>query len=579
MMGRLRERRRRREQGFVEARPSLLERFAGLSVGRRRRGVLRRWFLIVGWLIAAPGHLLRATGDLVRGAYFAAAGGVRFLEQRRLRHLLQGLPAVAAAVGAAGVALAAMEHEPGLVRTYRELGRQALNADRPEEARLYLERLFHLDGGEAETRLLLGLALEKIGRTQEAGDLIRGVADGDGGGNPRANAWVAARLLAEEQTLSNPDRRRELRRHLEAAERGLPADTNVKLGLVKLDLASGQPRRAAERLAAAAAIEPALSFDLARLLAATGQAEAARAAMQRAEECFRGRLDTAAEDHRTRLLLAESVLALGRPNEALAVLREGMALDPNGPCATAAARLHIAAYDRMASQPNRDYPALMRLLREALRYDPRLPEAAIRLASFGDPDGRQLPAGAPVVVDPDTEAEVTSVLEGLLATGEQPPAVHMALGLKASRRGESEESLWHFQRAYDLDPSLAGVANNLAWALSHRSNPDLGRALGLISQVLERWPDEPAYRDTRGEIYLRMGRWDEALRDLEFALPSMREEARLHHSLAEVYDRLGKPSLAARHRDEAARLDGLAGRSTSDTGTGIRLNQGKPEAS
>ncbi|MBA3311889.1 MAG: tetratricopeptide repeat protein [Planctomycetaceae bacterium] len=536
----------RDDNSFVEAGPTLGERFAEVWHGRGAG----RFFRLLWFIATVPFRILgHAFGLLLWWRHAHAESGI---SPRRLRHLLQGLPAVVVAIAVLAVAGVVIGRESHLRDAYRIEAVNAFRNDRPEDARIYYERLFRLDGGTAETRLFLGLTLEKLGNKEESHHLIHGVADGDAGGDPRANRWVAAKLLSDPKTLQDRGQLRLAYQHLAKAERGLPQDANVKLDLVKYHLAMGEIPKAIPKLVAAASADPALNYDLSRLYVATGQSESARQAMERAERHFRKELETKSDDRRARLLLATCVANLGRFEEAVAVLNEGLAHDPEGPYGPAIARIYIAAYDRRALQQPTDNRAMIAALREALRFDPKSVDAAVRLATFGEPPGASLGGVAPSV-DPKIESEARDMLEGLLAAGEQPPAVHMALGLKSWRGADLDKAQWHFERAYELDPTLAGVANNLAWVLSHQKNADLERALEIIDPIVERFPDVAHFRDTRGEIYLRMNRWNDALQDLERALPSLRENPRIHESLASVYEGLDQPEMAKRHRQEAAK--------------------------
>src|SRR5438445_652901 len=75
----------------------------------------------------------------------------------------------------------------------------------------------------------------------------------------------------------------------------------------------------------------------------------------------------------------------------------------------------------------------------------------------------------------------------------------------------------HLEQAFRLAPQEGLVANNLAWLLAQPPSPDLPRALALIDSVLARWPDQPNYLETRGQILVKLQRWNEALADLEMA--------------------------------------------------------------
>ncbi|MGC1272870.1 MAG: tetratricopeptide repeat protein [Planctomycetaceae bacterium] len=556
--------RRSSEPQFVEARPGLSDVVLAFRYGR---GV-SRWIRLAWSLATFPIRLCwRVFVWIVLLPWRLFSASFQGLRHRRIRHLVQGLPALAAAVAVAATAAVAASRRTELSGDYREAAAARFAAEDWEGAKLYYERLFRLDGGSAESRLFLGLTYEQMGAVDEARGLIEGVAAGDGGGDPRANRWVASRLLADPDNFRNADRLHAARRHLLLAERGLPQDPGIKLDLAKYYLATGQPNSAIPKLAAAAVAQPALYLDLAKLYGAVGQGTSAKKALERAERHFREALGVRPEDRQVRLLLASTVANLGRLEDAVAVLRDGMTFDSKGPYRQAIAKIYLSAYDRLAARKPRDYRAMIAALREALRDDPQSVEAAERLAGFGEA-ATPGPSTVAAPVDPEVDREAREMLQGLLASGEQPAAVHMALGLKAWRSGDLETAGFHFERAYDLDSSLSGVANNLAWVLTHQDEPDLERALATISPVIERFPDVTNFRDTRGEIYLRLGDWESAIADFERALPGLRDNSRIHESLATAYERLGHAEIAMRHRREAERLR-PAGEAVEDSTTSV----------
>lgn len=551
-------RRREKQQNvFVEAKPSLGERLSELWAKPDQYRVLK-WITAVWYIGTAPFRaLIDATAKLIFWKGSGDSDGVRL---RHLRHLFEGLPVVVATIGVLILAGVVVGRESYLRDVYRTESAKAYFADRPQDARLFYERLFRLDGGTAETRLHLGLTLEKLNQMDEAERLIKGVAEGDAGGDPRANRWVASKILSDPKSFQEPEQLREAYEHLRKAEQGMPDDHQVKLDLAKYHLAMGRPDRSIDPLAIAAKTDAALNLDLAKLYIATGNTDSAHRAIQRAEVFFRRKLESDPNQRDVRLMHSTCLANLGQLDQAIAVLKEGVAIDPNGPFSKATAKIYVAGYDRLVSQGSSAHSAMITALREALRYDPHSVDAAIRLANFGQVDG-----SLARVSDSKSAKEAQEVLETLLASGEQPPAVHMALGLKAWREGDLTTATWHFEHAYDQDSTLAAVANNLAWTLAHNIPPDLERALAVITPVVERFPQTPHYRDTRGEILLRLERWNEALSDLEYALQAKRENVRLHESLALVYSKIGKESMATRHQAEAARLKKATSESNSGT--------------
>ena len=106
----------------------------------------------------------------------------------------------------------------------------------------------------------------------------------------------------------------------------------------------------------------------------------------------------------------------------------------------------------------------------------------------------------------------------------------------------------HLERADELAPQTPAIANNLAWVLASSEPADLPRALELSNLAIERAPRDLNFRDTRGRIYVKMGRLKEALNDLEAALTAAPDDAQLHRALAEVYGHLGLSDMAAEHK-------------------------------
>jgi len=72
--------------------------------------------------------------------------------------------------------------------------------------------------------------------------------------------------------------------------------------------------------------------------------------------------------------------------------------------------------------------------------------------------------------------------------------------------------------------------------------------------VLEKFPQNANFRETRGEVLVKLGRWQEAVLDLEYALPTLGSRRNTHAALAEAYHGLGSQELAAQHEKLAKSL-------------------------
>jgi len=75
----------------------------------------------------------------------------------------------------------------------------------------------------------------------------------------------------------------------------------------------------------------------------------------------------------------------------------------------------------------------------------------------------------------------------------------------------------------------------MALMLALNDQPDLDEALRLVQSLLDIYPEQPHYRDTRGQIYVLMGRYEDGIRDLEFALPRLNNPQSTEKNLGRAY--------------------------------------------
>ena len=533
------------DDDLFDPRPSRLGRAAGRALGRPLRGVGRASRAAVG-----------AAGRTTRALLGGWTG-------RRGRDLLWGLPALAAGAAFAGLAATAGVRARALDEDYRLAADAAFDADDPAAANLYYRRLAELDGGSPRTRFRLAETYDGLGQADAAADLLAGLTP-DSGGYPPAHKALAERLLDPASAGgvdggadggagaggpdAPPDPRRvaAAHRHLLLARRGDPADTDVAVRLAQLYVDAGAAARALPLLTEVAPARPELHLDAGLLAARLGEGAAARRSFEAAAAHFAGVVGDDPADAPARRRWATCLVNLGRLDDAAAVLAAGAGRDRPA-FAPLLAEVRTLQYDAVTKAGGA--PALrLALLREALRLNPAEVRALVRLIAFADGGGK---GGA-------SAAEAAELLRGLLAAGEVPAAAHLALGTRAWAGEDEDAAVFHLERAYALDPSLGPVANNLAYVLAARDAPDLDRALRLMNAAVDRWPDVPDYRDTRGQILHRLGRDAEALDDLERALAGGVRTPETHRTLAAVYDGLGRPELAARHRELAAAPGGDA---------------------
>ncbi len=509
------------------------------STRRRRRRVSRWVTAVVFWPIGMAQGLFWRIFDALGylWGWFA-----RRWRQREWRYLLQGLPALLGFLLVVLVAVLAYHRQTRLVDVYRQSAVRALQAENYSSARIYYERLIVLNQRDESTRYDLALALAGLGQTERASTIMESMAPLDRAGYGQAHLWLATRILGDfdPNALTVAHMQRAFA-HLTHAKQRLPNAAEVDWYFARYHAASGRPEAAVPHLENAVNGLPELYFELSLLYATLGQMDAARQAAHRAHAHLRGWVSANPNDDDARLRWASVRVNLGDFEGAIRILTEGAMLRPDGPFQQALARALISRFDQISQQSEQVGPEKIELLRMALRHDPNSQEALVRLIDLGGGSAEE-------------RQDAREMLQGLLVGGYATPFIHFVLGCRAWEAGTQETALFHLERAYQLDEQLAPVANNLAWVLAHRDPPDLDRALAIINSVLDRWPNDGNYRDTRGQILVKLERWNEALDDLERALPQMPSNVALHQALAVAYRNLGQEPLAEKHEELAQYL-------------------------
>lgn len=445
--------------------------------------------------------------------------------------LLCGLTGVG--ITAAALAMPQQDREANYLRE----ARRRFQAGDYAGALTCYDRLQSREEGRPEVLYGLALASEALGQPHRAVQIMEQLAPADRQGYAPAHLWWGRQLLRTPNATSAVWQAAEAHL-LRALEGELEDRSEAEALLGQLYLNLGKFDRAEPYLQRAASERPQLRLALARLYAAQGAREPARAEARQALEYFRGAAQLDLHDHQARLLWAEAALFLEDFAGTVSILREGLTGTAASLYRPALAKAFVAWADHLAADPKASPTDRLALLEQALRYDPSHPDLIMQLWAF---------------TKAKTEAadKARETLHDLLATGKATGLVHLALGMDAWDRGQSDQALFHLEQAYRLAPHLGVVANNLAWVLANSHPPDLTRALSLINSVLERWPNDPMLRDTRAFILGKQGKWKEALADLQVALPAVAERPEIHHRLAEAYDQLHMPEMADRHRQLA----------------------------
>lgn len=128
-----------------------------------------------------------------------------------------------------------------------------------------------------------------------------------------------------------------------------------------------------------------------------------------------------------------------------------------------------------------------------------------------------------------------------------PAMILEYLGTLAIIANQPDRARQLLERATAADPSDHVSWNNLAYLLNLAYPAEKQAALAAATRALELSPANGNVLETRGVILLQLGRWKDAIRDLELALPMMKDPRQIHQALALAYRESGDPVRAEQH--------------------------------
>lgn len=138
----------------------------------------------------------------------------------------------------------------------------------------------------------------------------------------------------------------------------------------------------------------------------------------------------------------------------------------------------------------------------------------------------------------------------------QPDDVNLIgqLGLSYNNLHQMAESDSAYEKALRLDPENALINNNYAYSLSERGL-QLERALKMVTLALEADSMNSSYLDTKGWIYFKLGKYDEAEEFIKKALSVEPENAVMLEHLGDILYMKGEKAQALENWKKALKLD------------------------
>lgn len=278
----------------------------------------------------------------------------------------------------------------------------------------------------------------------------------------------------------------------------------------------------------------------------------------------------------------------GAEDTVMLYLQLARALDPN----SADTLIMLGGLAEAAKQPERaiklygQVPATspMRRISElqlglTLAETGKVDEARAHLKSLivSDPaDIRSYLAYGSVLSDAkDYPAMAANYDKAVEIIGSTPAKGHWSIffqrGIAYERLKKWDQAEPNFRKALELNPEQPQVLNYLGYSWVDM-NRNLEEGLDMIRKAVELRPDDGYIVDSLGWAYFRLGRFDEAVRELERAIELKAGDATINDHLGDAYWRVGrkleatfqwkralisKPDLAEIPKIEAKLRDGL----------------------
>lgn len=421
-------------------------------------------------------------------------------------------------------------------REYRNVLSKSLIAGDFEYAKTICYRLITWETPPRQNdRLNLAICMLQTGEIERGNQILDDLAPNDSVGYAPAHRLKAIIIGSRLSQTQDPKLLSPLYFHLTNAKDTKSEQIQSVFGTYYIE--SKQPLKAIEYLKLAAKKNPIHYLRLASIYGSNNEPANRQQMLREAAEAFQKVLEDQPTNHEVRIQLATVLSNLERKEEAEATLLQGKLLKNDETINRALADFAIMLHDQAT-----DLDVKLALIQKSLNYDINYVLAYQRLVEQFRWSVKE---------NPERANELENLLMENIATGKSTALSHFAASSLYSIKGDSTNSKFHIERAFELNSEFGIIGNNLAWLLAHDPNtPDLIRANELASDVVEKFPSNNRFRDTLATILLLDEKYEEACTQFEIILENTGNEpqnGQIHQKLSKIYEKLNKPELAKIH--------------------------------
>jgi tetratricopeptide (TPR) repeat protein len=143
-------------------------------------------------------------------------------------------------------------------------------------------------------------------------------------------------------------------------------------------------------------------------------------------------------------------------------------------------------------------------------------------------------------------ANARRVIAPIAASADAPNTAHLLMAGVCEKLGDRTAAVSAYRKALQIDPNLPMAENNLAYDLMMQ-NQNLDEARTLAQKAVAAHADDPAYRDTLGQILIRLG-------DKQGAIQTYQTLVQMQPNNVSAQIALAQTLLADGKRDSASRV-------------------------
>ena len=447
-----------------------------------------------------------------------------------------------------------LELAPEKPGAHAALGRILVESDRASEAIPYLEKAVELAPDSNGTSFALAEAMERSGDVDGALKLLQELASS--GGNEAVANFHVARILANKGDI--PEAIPYLSKAVELNPSFLKGVEEMGNKLEQ-DKGPGETEKLYRGYIGANSDSMVVREFLARLLLRAERYSEARAELELV-------LADQEENHGAKLLMGMVEYQDGNYEKALEMFNDVREMAPDSFEMTmqiGTLQRELKMYDEAVSTfedaaklaPNRYEPFLSLAVVHDSTDD--LPGAAsdLETALALEPDRVNLRTYySQILIRLDRNDDALATLnEGLGRVPDEPGLLYQ-LAITYDGSGEFDKTVKTLQHLIEVKPDHFDAMNYLGYSWADR-NMRLDEALKLVQRALEFKPDASYIIDSLGWIYYRLGRYEEALKQLLLAGEKMGGDATVLEHIGDTYDKLSKGDLAVEFWSLALQAD------------------------